>query len=273
MMKAQTELRRLGGRMRADLFAGMDDHAALANPTGGFGDLMSELVYGSIWSRPGLTKQDRMVCTLAVICALQNLVQLRRHIGAALHLGVEPRAIVEILIQVGIYRGFTASKSTLEVAAQVFAERDVEIASGKERDDPLEVLTARGKQLQAMLHGSRKDSAHASPSNPIASSIYPLVVQYCYGEIWDRPGLDLRTRGLCAVAAFAALDHEPLLRKFALSALNIGASKTEVVEAVVQIGPYAGFAFMLKGLSAVNEAFSEVSHHHDREAPCPMKSR
>jgi alkylhydroperoxidase/carboxymuconolactone decarboxylase family protein YurZ len=224
----------------------------------GFADLMSELVYGSIWSRPGLSKQDRMACTLAVLCSMQNLEQLRRHIGAALHLGIEPRAIVEILIQVGIYRGFAASESAMEVAAQVFAERGVEAADDKGRYDPLEVLTARGRQLQATLHDVRKDSAHASPNNPVTSSVYPLVVQYCYGEIWDRPGLDLRIRGLCAVAAFAALDHEPLLRKFAISALNVGASKAEVVEAVVQVGPYSGFAFMLKGMSAVAEVFLDA---------------
>jgi 4-carboxymuconolactone decarboxylase len=144
----------------------------------------------------------------------------------------------------------------MEVAAQVFAERGIEIIKGKERGDPLEVLTARGRQLQATLHDVRKDSAYALPDNPITSSVYPLVVQYCYGAIWDRPGLDLRTWGY--VAAFTALDHEPLLRKFAISALNVGASKMEVVEAVVQTGPYSGFAFMLKGMSAVAEVFFDV---------------
>lgn len=199
-----------------------------------------------------------MACTLAVLCALQNLGQLRRHIGAALDMGHGPRTIVEILLQVGIYRGFAASETALEAALEVFAARGVEIPPIRDRDDPLEDLAARGRELQAALHDARKDAAHASPDNPITSSVYPLVVQYCYGEIWDRPGLDRRVRALCAVAAFTALDHEVLLRKFALSALNVGATRTEVVEAVAQTGPYGGFAFMLKGLSAVSEAFSDA---------------
>jgi alkylhydroperoxidase/carboxymuconolactone decarboxylase family protein YurZ len=168
-----------------------------------------------------------------------------------LNCGVDAHTIVEILLQCGIYRGFAAAETALEVAQEVFAERGISVSTS-ERSDQLEMLTARGRELQSTLHGSRKDDGHASPTNATAGKIYPLVVQYCYGEIWDRPGLPQRLRGLCAVAAFAALDHEPLLRKFAVSALNAGVSETEVVECVIQIGPYCGFAFMLKALNIVN---------------------
>lgn len=230
--------------------------AALANPAAGFGDLMAELVHGSIWTRPGLDRPARMACTLAALVAMQNWKQLRRHVAGALSMGLDPRAIVEVLIQTGIYRGFAASETALEVALEVFAAHGIGAdAIACTREDPLEVLMERGRAQQAALHGARKDEAHAAPDNPVTGSIYPLVVQHAYGEIWDRPGLDKRTRALVAVAAFAALDHEILLRKFSLSALNMGATQQEVIEAVVQIGPYAGFAFMLKGLTAVGDAF------------------
>jgi 4-carboxymuconolactone decarboxylase len=253
-MTTRPELRQRGDALRTQLFGTAE--AALANPAAGFRELMSELVYGSLWSRPGLSLQDRMACTLAALVAVQNWQQLRRHVGAALNIGLESRAIVEILIQDGIYRGFAASETALEVTLEVLAERGITLPT-MERLDPLEVLTAQGKAVQAALHAERKDAGHASPANPVTSSVYPLIVQYCYGEIWDRPGLERRLRALCAVAAFAALDHEPLLRKFSLSALNVGASRAEVVEAVIQIGPYSGFAFTLKGLAAVSDEFDK----------------
>ncbi len=252
-MTDRATLRAQGEAMRASLFGNAP--AALANPAGGFGALMSELVYGSIWSRPGLAQTERMACTLAALGAVQNWPQLRRHVGAALHIGLTPQQITEVLIQDGIYRGFASAETALEVALEVIGERGLSLPEPV-RDASLETLMAQGRDVQAALHAERKDAGHAAPGNAITGSIYPLVVQYCYGEIWDRPGLERRLRALCAVSAFAALDHEPLLRKFALSALNVGASKPEVVEAVVQIGPYAGFAFMLKGLSAVSEVFS-----------------
>jgi len=253
---SRAETRRAGETLRDAIF--QDTEAALANRAGGFDELMAELVYANVWARPGLSRPDRMACTVAVLCAMQNPTQLRRHVAAALDLGLTPRAIVEILIQTGIYRGFAASESALEAALEVFAQRGVVLDGEPARNDGLAALAERGAALQAALHGARRNDGHAAPDNPVTGTVYPLVVQYAYGEIWDRPGLDRRLRALCAVACFAALNHDILLRKFAVSALNVGASKAEVIEAVIQSGPYGGFAFMLKGLSIVGEAFADA---------------
>jgi 4-carboxymuconolactone decarboxylase len=250
------ELRRRGEALAGEIFGGRDGATALANPALGFGPLMAEPVYGSVWTRPGLEARDRMARTLAALTALQAWPQLRRHAPAAVRLGLEPCAVLEVLIQTGIYRGFAAAETAVEAALEAFRAHGIAVPDLPERTDPLEALTARGREVQAALHGARKDLGHASPANPVTSTIYPLAVQYCYGEIWDRPGLDRRLRALVAVAAFAALDHEPLLAKFALSALNVGATRAEVTEAIVQIGPYAGFAFTLKGLNAASESFA-----------------
>jgi len=255
-MTERQDLNRSGTALRAEMFGAGE--AALANGALGFGDLMAELVYGNIWNRPGLSRQDRMAVTLAVLCSVQNQAQLRRHITAALKLGLTPRAIVEILIQIGIYRGFAASESALETALAVFAEEGITLEADPPRADPLDALMARGRELQGALHAERRHEGHASPDNPVTGSIYPLVVQYCYGEIWDRPGLDRRIRALCAVASFAALDHDILLRKFILAALNIGASQGDIIEALIQGGPYNGFAFMLKALNIAQEAFATL---------------
>ena len=126
-MTERGDLNRTGAALRAEIFGAGD--AALANGAFGFGDLMAELVYGNIWNRPGLSRQDRMAVTLAVLCSLQNQAQLRRHVAAALKLGLAPRAIVEILIQIGIYRGFAASETALETALSVFADVTASLAS------------------------------------------------------------------------------------------------------------------------------------------------
>ena len=57
-----------------------------------------------------------MVCALAALAAVQRLKKLRRHVAAALDLGLSPRTIVEILIQIGIYAGFAASEEAVEAA-------------------------------------------------------------------------------------------------------------------------------------------------------------
>ena len=257
-MPNRAELRARGASLRQELFGADRGNAALTVPIEGFPELMAELVYGSIWTRPGLARRERMACTLAALCALQNLSALEKHCHAALEIGLEPRAIVEIFIQDGIYRGFAAAEAALEVAARVFTERGLAPAAAEPASASLEELARLGRELQTDLHRERSDQGHADPTNPITGSIYPLIVQFCYGAIWHRPGLDRKTRALAAVAAFTVLGRDLLLRKFAISALNVGVTRTEVIEAVVQTGPYGGFAFMLSGLSAVGEAFASI---------------
>src|SRR5215471_1691550 len=112
-------LKARGETMRRRLF-GADDGAPAIMRT-----LNTEASYGAIWSRPGLALEDRMICALAALAAVQRLPKLRRHVGAALHIGLDPRSILEVLIQIGIYAGFAASEEAVEAAAAEFADRQI----------------------------------------------------------------------------------------------------------------------------------------------------
>jgi alkylhydroperoxidase/carboxymuconolactone decarboxylase family protein YurZ len=249
-MTDRASLRQRGEALRQKLFG--DDDGAPAF----FRTLNAEASYGAIWNRPGLALEDRMVCALAALAAVQRLPKLRRHVGAALGLGLTPRAIVEVLIQIGIYAGFAASEEAVEAAAAEFAARQVAMPDEPERTDSLEVLTERGRTLMAQLHGDRAQQGYAAPGNAVTGALYPLAIQYGYGEIWFRPGLDLRQRTLVAVAAFTALKLDQV-RKFGESALNMGLSRTEIIEAVIQTAPLSGFAPALNALGALSAALGE----------------
>jgi 4-carboxymuconolactone decarboxylase len=115
-------------------------------------------------------------------------------------------------------------------------------------------LCARGRELMQQLHGERATQGYAAPGNEVTGALYPLAVQYGYGEIWFRPGLDLRRRALVAVAAFTALKLDGQVKKFGQSALNMGLSRTEVIEAVIQTAPLSGFAPALNALGGLSGA-------------------
>ena len=240
-----------GDAMRRRLF-GTDDGAPAVMRT-----LNAEVGYGAIWSRPGLALDDRMVCALAALAAVQRLPKLRRHVAAALGLGLSVQAIIEILIQIGIYAGFAASEEAIEAAGTVFADRGLSPPEESPREDSLEELTARGRQLMAQLHGERATQGYAAPGNTVTGSLYPLAIQYGYGEIWFRPGLDLRQRALVAVSAFTALRLDSQVRKFGQSALNMGLSRTEVIEAVIQTAPISGFAPALNALGGLSKVLGD----------------
>lgn len=249
-MTTRDSLRRQGEAMGRRLFG--DDDGAPAFVRG----LNAEASYGAIWSRPGLALEDRMVCALAALGAVQRLPKLRRHVGAALDLGLTPRAILEVLIQIGIYAGFAASEEAVEAAAAEFAARQVAMPEEPAADDSLEVLSERGRTLMEQLHGDRAQQGYAAPGNAVTGALYPLAIQYGYGAIWFRPGLDLRRRALVAVAAFTALKLGQV-QKFGESALNLGLSRTEVIEAVIQTAPLSGFAPALNALGLLSDALRE----------------
>ena len=255
-MSTRSELRQQGEAMRLRLF-GSD--AKIGNATPGFYDLMSETEFGIVWCRPGLALSDRMICTLAALASLQRHTALRRYVGAALNIGLDASAIQETLIQIGIYAGFTASEEALDTATGVFNARGVTVAAQGPRDDSLETLTTRGSGLLKALHREGGDKGYAAPGNTVTGALYPVAIQYGYGEIWFRPGLDHRQRVLCSVASFTALRLEAQIRKFGQAALNLGASRIEVREAVIQTAPFSGFAPALNALSVLSEVLQPAA--------------
>jgi len=212
-----------------------------------------DFVFGRVWSRPGLSRKDRMIATLSALCVGRRYSAIEKYVAAALDSGLEPQAINEIFFQCGIYAGFcTVSDDCLKLAEKVFKARGVALPEDAERDDSLGVLASRGTDVMTQLHAERKHNDYANPDNSITASFYPDVVQFCYGEIWQRPGLGLRERAICAVASFTALTYGGLVAKFSKSAINVGLKHAEVVEVIIQTAPYTGIAPVLMGLSVIN---------------------
>lgn len=227
-----------------------------AAQTTGLANLLIEAAYGGIWSRSELSVQDRLICSIAALGVGPRLKALRRHIGAGLDHGLTAEAIREILVQAGLYSGFSAAEETLELAGEMFAARGIQFPADPPEDASLEELDRRGAALMASLHGSRATLGYASPDNPVTGLLYPAAIRYGYGEIWSRPGLKHRQRALVAVACFTALRLPEQVAKFGQSALNIGLTKPQVLEAIIQTAPLTGFPPALNALGAISAAFS-----------------
>ena len=92
----------------------------------------------------------------------------------------------------------------------------------------------------------------------IAPEFGDYVIEFAFGDIYSRPGLDLRSREIAVVAALTALGTAgPQLRVHIHAALNVGVSRKEVVETIVMMGVYAGFPAALNGLEAAKEVFAD----------------
>lgn len=91
----------------------------------------------------------------------------------------------------------------------------------------------------------------------IAPDFGPMLTEFAFGEVLARPGLDLRTREIATVAALAALGTAPAqLRAHMRAALNLGWTREELVELMMQMAVYAGFPAAINGLAAAKEVFA-----------------
>lgn len=92
----------------------------------------------------------------------------------------------------------------------------------------------------------------------IAPDFARYLIEFPFGDIYSRPGLDLKSREIATVAALTALGNAaPQLRVHIQAALNVGCSRREVVETIMQMAVYAGFPAALNGLFAAKEVFQE----------------
>lgn len=262
-MASRDELRQRGEKIRAQLQhrTHPDVGPAVTSTVPGVPRLTTEVAFGAVWSRPGLGMHERMVCTLSVLSVLQRLPQLRTYLNSALNIGMEPRTLQEIFIQCSIYAGFPTMVNALGVAREVFEARDIAVPDTPLPDYSLEELDTKGRAMMQTLHGERSQRGYASPTNTVATELYSIAIQYGYGEIWHRPDLDHRTRTICALASFIALNLVVQLEKFLLAALNVGLRKEEVTEVVIQTAPYSGFPKALNALAMAEKVLGEAGRH------------
>lgn len=91
----------------------------------------------------------------------------------------------------------------------------------------------------------------------IAPDFERFLVEFPFGDIYSRPGLDLKSREIATIAALTALGYAiPQLKVHINGALNVGCTKEEIVEIMMQMAVYAGFPAALNGLNAAKEVFA-----------------
>ncbi|HEV7907762.1 MAG TPA: 4-carboxymuconolactone decarboxylase [Pseudonocardiaceae bacterium] len=116
-----------GMRVRREVLGDAHVDRAVANTTEftkPFQDYITESVWGSIWTRPGLDRKTRSAVTLAVLTALHCHDELAMHVRAALRNGMTPDEIGEVLLHTGAYAGVPASNTAFQIAKRTLAESD-----------------------------------------------------------------------------------------------------------------------------------------------------
>jgi 4-carboxymuconolactone decarboxylase len=118
------------------------------------------------------------------------------------------------------------------------------------------------------LKTRREVLGHAYVDNAIKNAdeftlpLQQFVSQYAWGDIWNRPGLDRKTRSLLNLAMISALNRPHELKLHIRGAINNGVTKDEIREVFLQVAVYCGAPASMDAFRVAKEAFADL----DREA-------
>ena len=118
---------------------------------------------------------------------------------------------------------------------------------------------ARGRRMLSAIDGRAGENVIQSLAE-IAPDFAQYLLEFGFGDIYARPGLDLRSREIATIAALTAIGHaQPQLKVHLAAGLNVGLTREEIVETIMQMALYAGFPAALNGLFAAREVFARES--------------
>jgi 4-carboxymuconolactone decarboxylase len=115
----------------------------------------------------------------------------------------------------------------------------------------------RGSEMIERLYGELGAKTLRSLEET-APDLARYIVEFAFGDIFSRPGLDVKSREMITVAALTAMGNAPAqLRAHIHGALNAGCTREEIIETILQMALYAGFPAAINGVQAAKEVFAE----------------
>ena len=235
----------------AELFGNTDFPALGTAPD--FADILNHFIFGDLFFHGSLNDKQHELITLVVLATNHTLTQLRVHVGAALNVGLTPVEIKEAIYQCAPYIGFPKTLDALDQANEVFTEKNIGLPLESQKQAEENERFEKGLGIQVAIFGDMiRQRQQNAPENQ--KHIQEYLSAFCFGEIYSRSGLDIKTRELLTLCIISALGGcESQLRSHVQGNLNVGNDKELMIEAITQCMPYMGFPRTLNALNCVND--------------------
>ncbi|HEY0878747.1 MAG TPA: 4-carboxymuconolactone decarboxylase [Zeimonas sp.] len=119
-------------------------------------------------------------------------------------------------------------------------------------------LFEQGLKTRREVLGSDYVERAIASADDFSRPMQELVTQYCWGDVWNRPGLDRRTRSLLNLAMLGALNRPHELELHVRGALNNGVTKEEIAEVFLQLAVYCGVPAGVDAFRTARRAFEQA---------------
>ena len=119
-------------------------------------------------------------------------------------------------------------------------------------------LFDQGLKTRREVLGAEYVDAAIAGADDFNRPMQELVTQFCWGEIWNRPGLDRPTRSLLNLAMITALNRPHELKLHVRGAIHNGVSKDQIKEVFLQTAVYCGAPAAIDSFRCAREVFKEM---------------
>ena len=116
----------------------------------------------------------------------------------------------------------------------------------------------KGMKIRREVLGNEYVDASMKKVSDFSRPYIELGVEYCWGEVWGRPGLDRRTRSIINLAMLSALNRSHEVKMHVKGALNNGLTKEEIREVFLQVAIYCGVPAGVDSFRTAKEVFNEL---------------
>jgi 4-carboxymuconolactone decarboxylase len=219
--------------------------------------LVVEHAFGDVMSRPGLDLKQRQIVNVAALTAIGSVrPALKFHIHGMLNVGCTPQEVVETILHAVVYAGFPAAQDGMTIAREVFNERklDFKATSIRPNGDRYQL----GIQNLQQTGGDRAKTIAAQFAN-LAPDLSRFMIEFARGEIWNRPGLSLKSREFASLAmVIVGSNQNSSVQAHVEGALRAGATETEIKELVLQMTAYAGYPKTVTVVTAVQQMLVDL---------------
>jgi 4-carboxymuconolactone decarboxylase len=119
-------------------------------------------------------------------------------------------------------------------------------------------LFDKGMKVRREVVGDVYVDASLKNADDFSMPMQELVTQYCWGDVWSRPGLDRKARSLLNLGMIAALNRSEELAIHVRGAINNGVTKDEICEAFLQVAVYCGMPAGLGSFKVARQVFKDM---------------
>lgn len=207
----------------------------------------STVLIEDVWTRPGLSRRDRALITLAALVARAQPAPLPEAVACAMDAGVTPKEVSEIVTHLAFYAGWGSAVTAAPVLAAAFTERGIGVEKLPSAEPTLLPLDRASEDKRASTVQQNVGSVSQSLADDTGAMLFR--------DLWLRPDLVPRDRSLVTVAALIAGGQFAQITFHLGKAMDNGLAKDEASETLSHLACYVGWPNAMSAVPVFKSVF------------------